>query len=77
MQHLNIEIKAKCKNKEFVKKILQEKDAKYIGLDHQIDTYFKIDKGRLKLREGDIENYLIYMPYDQEEQEVQNWSEFA
>jgi predicted adenylyl cyclase CyaB len=36
----------------------------YIGLDHQIDTYFHVQKGRLKLREGNIENSLIN--YDRE-----------
>ena len=64
MQHLNIEIKAICKDKEFIKKILRKENANYIGLDHQIDTYFKTNKGRLKLREGNIENYLIF--YDRE-----------
>jgi adenylate cyclase, class 2 len=32
---------------------------KFIGTDHQIDTYFNVQKGRLKLREGNIENALI------------------
>ena len=36
----------------------------YIGLDHLIDTYFHVQKGRLKLREGNIENSLIN--YDRE-----------
>jgi predicted adenylyl cyclase CyaB len=35
------------------------------GTDHQIDTYFKVPHGRLKLREGNIENNLIY--YEREE----------
>ena len=34
--------------------------AEYIGLDFQTDTYYKVAKGRLKLREGNIENNLIY-----------------
>ena len=34
------------------------------GIDHQIDTYFNVRKGRLKLREGNIENSLIN--YDRE-----------
>ena len=34
------------------------------GTDHQIDTYFNVTKGRLKLREGNIENALIN--YDRE-----------
>ena len=28
--------------------------------DHQIDTYFDVERGRLKLREGTIENNLIF-----------------
>jgi len=35
------------------------------GEDHQIDTYFNVAKGRLKLREGNIENALIN--YDRED----------
>lgn len=60
MPHINIEIKAKSKNHEKVRKILEDNNAKFIGIDHQIDTYFKTNFGRLKLREGDIENSLIY-----------------
>ncbi len=30
------------------------------GIDDQTDTYFKVANGRLKLREGVIENNLIY-----------------
>jgi predicted adenylyl cyclase CyaB len=32
----------------------------FIGEDRQTDTYFNVAKGRLKLREGNIENALIY-----------------
>ena len=60
MKHLNIEIKAKCKNPEFIRNVLKTKEADFKGEDHQIDTYFKIKNGRLKLREGNIENHLIY-----------------
>ncbi len=60
MSHINIEIKAKSKNPENIRKILKQKRARFIGTDHQIDTYFKVDNGRLKLREGKIENFLIF-----------------
>lgn len=29
-------------------------------MDHQIDTYFNVSNGRLKLREGNIENFLVH-----------------
>lgn len=58
--HLNIEIKAQCRNRPFVKKVLKKGHARFVGIDHQVDTYFKVPSGRLKLREGDIENHLIY-----------------
>lgn len=55
-----IEIKAKCQNAAKVRKILKEKAADFKGVDHQVDTYFKSPIGRLKLREGNIENTLIH-----------------
>ncbi|MCL5094054.1 MAG: class IV adenylate cyclase [Patescibacteria group bacterium] len=60
MKHINVEIKAKCQNPEAIRQILKEQKADFKGLDHQIDTYFKVSNGRLKLREGNIENYLIF-----------------
>jgi predicted adenylyl cyclase CyaB len=59
MPNLNVEIKAKCADPAPI--------CKYLGLhgvlkgsDHQTDTYFKVAHGRLKLREGVIENNLIH-----------------
>ena len=60
MSHLNVEIKAKCTNQEEIRTLLKREKAEFKGTDHQIDTYFKVNNGRLKLREGNIENYLIY-----------------
>lgn len=57
---LNIEIKAYCSDPQLAADILLANNADYKGKDHQIDTYFKVDDGRLKLREGNIENNLIY-----------------
>lgn len=55
-----VEIKATCHDPDRVRKILLDHNARFVGEDHQIDTYFVVDSGRLKLREGDIENSLIY-----------------
>lgn len=57
---LNSEIKARCGDPLSVRTTLVMYGAEYKGLDHQIDTYFVVPKGRLKLREGTIENALIY-----------------
>lgn len=60
MEKINIEIKAQSCNQDFVRQILIQHDADFIGVDHQIDTYFFVPNGRLKLREGNIENKLIH-----------------
>lgn len=60
MPHLNIEIKATCSDPDFVRQYLINSKAKFIGTDEQTDTYFNVTNGRLKLREGNIENNLIY-----------------
>jgi len=55
-----IEIKASCPDPEQARMILSELKAEHKGTDHQIDTYFNVKEGRLKLREGNIENNLIF-----------------
>ena len=59
MEKLNIEVKARCPNPEKIEEHLHRLHARYVGEDHQTDTYFKVPGGRLKLREGRIENALI------------------
>lgn len=66
MNYINIEIKARSRNINKIRKILESRKAEFKGIDHQIDTYFKINKGKLKLREGNIEKSLIY--YERKEQ---------
>jgi adenylate cyclase, class 2 len=60
MSHINIEIKARCPDLSRVRKMLQSCGAEFRGVDRQTDTYFPCSGGRLKLREGNIENALIY-----------------
>lgn len=67
MSHINVEIKASCHNPAQVKATLEADGADFKGIDHQIDTYFKVPRGRLKLREGNIEGALIH--YDRPDQE--------
>lgn len=64
---LNIEIKARCADPSAVRQYLLDHEARFLGTDHQVDTYFKVPEGRLKLRQGNIENALIhYKRADQE-----------
>jgi predicted adenylyl cyclase CyaB len=57
---LNFEFKARCN--DIIRAEAQLKTLKplFIGEDHQKDTYFVVPFGRLKLREGVIENSLIH-----------------
>lgn len=57
---INIEIKARCHDTQKIRDYLRSKNADFKGVDEQTDTYFNTRKGRLKLREGKIENNLIY-----------------
>lgn len=59
MAYLNVEIKARCNHPGIVREYLQAHHAEFKGLDEQTDTYFCVPNGRLKLREGLIENNLI------------------
>ncbi|HLS30246.1 MAG TPA: class IV adenylate cyclase [Flavobacteriaceae bacterium] len=66
MSITNVEIKAKSNRQHEIRKILLDLKADFKGEDHQLDTYFNVNRGRLKLREGNIENNLIhYLREDQ------------
>jgi predicted adenylyl cyclase CyaB len=59
MTRLIVEIKARCDDHERTRSFLTSRRAAFKGTDHQVDTYFKVNHGRLKLREGTIENFLV------------------
>jgi predicted adenylyl cyclase CyaB len=58
--HINFEFKARHNNIGEAENILQQRNPRFVGEDHQIDTYFNVPNGRLKLREGTIEQSLIF-----------------
>ena len=60
MPNINFEFKAKTINLDALEKKILTLNPKFIGEDNQVDTYFNVALGRLKLREGNIENSLIY-----------------
>lgn len=57
---LNVEIKARCDDHDAARAVLALLGSRQVGVDHQVDTYFRVPEGRLKLREGSIENSLIH-----------------
>jgi len=64
----NIEIKAKYSDPERGIAIAQSIGASREGTLHQVDTYFNVDRGRLKLREiNDSEFQLIFYERPDEE----------
>lgn len=74
MDFINIEIKARTANAAAIRQYLQSQGAVYKGTDHQTDTYFIVPNGRLKLRQGNIENNLIY--YERNDQPGPKQSNF-
>ncbi len=65
MQIKNFEFKAKVNDPEIYEHKLLTLNPVFHGEDCQTDTYFNVRHGRLKLREGQIENALIN--YDRED----------
>ncbi len=60
MPILNFELKACTDRLAVLEERLLTLNPRFAGEDNQLDTYFNVDKGRLKLREGNIENALIW-----------------
>lgn len=60
MKRVNYEFKARLRDEPRVRAALKRLRARYVGTDHQVDTYFRVPAGRLKVREGKIENALIF-----------------
>jgi predicted adenylyl cyclase CyaB len=65
MTHLNVEFKARCSDLDAIRRVLEATAARRVGADRQVDTYFRARRGRLKLREGGLENALIH--YERED----------
>ncbi|NND72438.1 MAG: class IV adenylate cyclase [Rhodothermales bacterium] len=55
-----IEFKAACSDLDAARKIVNAHEPRYVGKDQQVDAYYIVPAGRLKLRTGPIENTLIF-----------------
>ncbi len=56
----NAEFKARVEDIDLLEEKLKSLSPRFAGEDNQTDTYFHVFSGRLKLREGKIENALIW-----------------
>lgn len=61
-------VKALCPDPKFVEDILVNLKATYAGTDEQSDVYFQTAVGKLKLRQGKLENILIHYHRSREDQ---------
>jgi len=60
MNYKDFTLKAKIKDIEHIEKLLTRMNSRYIGLDNQTDYYFETPTGKLKLRQGTIENLITH-----------------
>ena len=71
----NIEIKAKIRDYDKVKRLVEELCPKPVQTEQQEDTFFITSKGRLKLRESNVKSALIY--YDRKDSLEPSQSDIA
>ena len=53
-------IKARISSSDTLEEKLSNLNPNFIGIDQQTDTYFQVDYGKLKLRQGTIENLITH-----------------
>ncbi len=54
-------IKSRCDDHKCVRGILDSHGVSHLGLDNQIDTYFDVPNVMVKVREGNIESFFVYV----------------
>ena len=57
---IDVEIKARCSHHDYIREFLKKNNARFVGVEEQIDVYFKCNNGRLKLRKGKLSNPLVF-----------------
>ena len=60
LAYVDFSIKARSADPAGIERTLLALNAEFIGEDHQSDTYYQVPLGKLKLREGNIENLLTH-----------------
>jgi predicted adenylyl cyclase CyaB len=65
-KHRMVELKARVDDHEFLRKKLSALGAQFVGTFRQMDIYFKVPEGRLKLREVEDDNTAELIYYERE-----------
>jgi adenylate cyclase class 2 len=60
LSYKDFTLKARIRDSLQTENLLSGLKARYVGTDHQTDTYFKVEKGKLKWRKGNIENLITH-----------------
>jgi adenylate cyclase class 2 len=66
VQHTMLEMKARMDSLDDVRTQLLESGARRVGVFHQVDTYYRVPKGRLKLREIKEETVAQLLYYERD-----------
>ncbi len=73
-QH-NLEVKARCGDLSTARERVARIATEHVGVDHQLDTYFRTAKGRLKLRESSLAGGQL-VAYLRPDADGPRWSEY-
>lgn len=66
VQHEIVELKARVDNLAEIRDKLIKHGAERVGIFHQVDTYYEVPRGRLKLREVEGKNDAALIYYERE-----------
>ena len=54
-----VEIKARCTDHARIRRLLKSRGAEFLSRETQVDIFYRVNEGRLKLRRSKSENFLI------------------
>lgn len=58
--YLDVNVKARYANLKMAEQLLLSNGAHFVGEDIQVDTFYQVHVGKMKLREGTIENLITH-----------------
>ena len=58
--HVNAEFKARCPDPRDAIRRVRAAGARWLSKEHQVDTYYRVSEGRLKIRETESRGVLVW-----------------